>query len=377
MLLGAFLGLGFPLEVLEAGLSALPMEGWKLGQRTVNKKGLEATQFLITVNDSETHRGLRQIRQILETSSLDKRVQERSLAVFERLAEAEASVHGMSVEEVHFHEVGALDALVDVVGFCLGLEYLQIEKIYCGSFPIGEGEVWCEHGRIPNPAPATHLLLRGWPLRSVTCQKELVTPTGAALLTCLGQSGRPLGEFTFQDTAFGAGTRELEFANVVRVSLGEESLPREGLSWRVLTELECHIDDDNPEVLGYTMEKLFEAGALDVSFEAVSMKKNRLGQKLWVLCEPAKSELLARLILTETTSIGLRRCRVERAALSREFLDVTTEWGVVKVKRVTDPRGETRCSPEFESAKALAEKRGVPLRSIYNACTEACAKIGE
>ncbi len=300
MLLGALLGLGVPLSEFQNTIEALGLEDCRVESEPCNDKGLSAHRARVVTAESPTHRGLAEISQLIERSTLSDSVKSRSISVFQRLASAEAEVHGIDVEEVHFHEVGAADAIIDVVCFALGWEWLEIEESYCTKFPVGEGVVHCLHGRFTNPAPATMKLISGWPLTSVDCEKELLTPTGAALLTTLCKPGRPTGSFVLSGSAFGAGTRALPFANVVRVSLGETS-NEEG--WERLLVLECHTDDCTPEALGYALERLLKEGALDVSIEPVLMKKSRSGHKVWALVRPQDRERLASIILTENKSL--------------------------------------------------------------------------
>ena len=368
MILAALLGSGFPLDELNQVLSRLPLEQASVSLKTVTRSGLAAFRAEVEVRAHSSHRGLSQIEKMLESSELAPRVVEKSVCVFRRMAQAEAEVHGISVDEVHFHEVGADDAIIDVVGCVAGMEYLGAETVYCGAFPVGEGVVHCEHGALPNPAPATLKLLQGWPLRSVDCKKELITPTGAALLTTLARPGRPEGEFLIRQTALGAGKRDLPFPNVLRCSFGETS---DGNGWERLVVLECHLDDCSGELLGYTMERLYEAGALEVSYSPVTMKKSRPGHVLFCLCRDATSRTLSRIILQETTTLGVRRSEVERKALERSMVTVETEFGELQVKTARDPFGRTRVSPEFEQARALAAASKVSLQEVYQAARRA------
>ncbi|MCA9793887.1 MAG: nickel pincer cofactor biosynthesis protein LarC [Candidatus Eremiobacteraeota bacterium] len=363
MLLGGLLGLGVPLEHLRGGLSSLDLPGWRLDYEQVERCYLSAHRALVSVPQEHHHRHLSDILQLLEQAELPDRVRERASLVFRRLARAEAEVHGIDIEQVHFHEVGAADAILDVVGFALGLEWLGIDHIYCASFPLGEGQVICQHGRMPNPAPATMRLLEGWPLRSVDSRSELVTPTGAAILTALGQPGRPQGVFTLAASALGAGARQFDFPNVVRLSLGGCG----EAGWESLVTLESHLDDCSPEWLGNLLELLLEAGALEVSFEPVTLKKSRSGHRLWVLARPEQSDQLANLVLTESTSLGVRRQPVERRSLARRLEEVATPYGPLTLKLATDPDGRIRATPEFEQARALARQHQVPLRLVFEA----------
>ncbi|MGE0488764.1 MAG: nickel pincer cofactor biosynthesis protein LarC [Vulcanimicrobiota bacterium] len=363
MLLGGLLGLGVPLEHLRRGLSGLGLSDWSLDYEQVERCYLSCHRAVVKVPEEHHHRHLSDILELLEAAQLVPRVSQRVTSIFTRLARAEAEVHGIDLEQVHFHEVGAADAILDVVGFALGLEWLGVDTLYCASFPLGEGQVNCQHGLMPNPAPATMRLLEGWPLRSVDCRVELVTPTGAAILTALAQPGRPAGVFRLGASALGAGSRELEFPNVVRLSLGSQGTA----GWEDLVSLESHLDDCSPEWLGHLVELLFAAGALEVSFEAVTMKKSRPGHLLWVLCRPELSEPLANMILTETTTLGVRRQPLERLSLPRHEKQVATPYGSLTLKLAIDPEGRVRATPEFEQAKSLARQHEVPLRLVFEA----------
>ena len=368
MILAALLGSGYPLNELNRVLSRLPLEQGSVSLKTVTRSGLAAFRAEVEAKPHPTHRSLSLIEEMIESSGLSPLIVEKSVAVFRRLAQAEAEVHGIGLEEVHFHEVGADDAIIDIVGSVAAMEYLEAEAVYCGAFPLGEGVVQCEHGVLPNPAPATLKLLQGWPLRSVDCKKELITPTGAALLTALARPGRPKGEFLIRQTALGAGERELPFPNVLRCSVGETS---GDIGWERLIVLECHLDDCPGELLGYTMERLYEAGALEVSYSPVTMKKNRPGHILFCLSRDDISRELAHIILQETTTLGVRRSEVERKALERSMVTVKTEFGELQVKSTRDPSGKTRVSPEFEQARTLALASKVSLQAVYQAAQQA------
>ncbi|MCA9777227.1 MAG: nickel pincer cofactor biosynthesis protein LarC [Candidatus Eremiobacteraeota bacterium] len=371
MLLGALLGLGVPLSEFQNAVAALGLGECGIEHEPYNSKGLSAHRVRVVSTESPIHRGLTEISELIEGAALSDSVKTCSISVFQRLAAAEAEVHGIDIEEVHFHEVGAADAIIDIVCFSVGWKWLGAEEGYCTRFPVGEGVVNCLHGRLPNPAPATMKLISGWPLTSIDCDKELLTPTGAALLTTLCKPGRPTGSFVLSGSAFGAGTRELPFANVVRVSLGETS-NEEG--WERLLVLECHTDDCTPEALGYALERLLNEGALDVSIEPVLMKKSRSGHKVWALVRPHDRERLASVILTETTSLGVRSYEVERWALPRRVITVETEVGAIRVKETQDPSGGIRYAPEYEDAKKAAASSGLSLVEVYRLATDRAAQ---
>jgi uncharacterized protein (TIGR00299 family) protein len=379
MFIGALLDAGWPKEALRETISALPVSGYKLLFEKVVKKGITATHFDVELDETEQqpHRHLRHIVEIIEKSSLSDRVKIRSIAVFTKLAEAEAKVHGTTVEKIHFHEVGAVDAIIDVVGTVAGLDALGIEKIIASNLRTGFGFIDCAHGSMPIPAPATTELLHGIPYTQGTVEKELITPTGAALLAtlCKEFGDRPDG-FITEKTAYGAGGWDLDIPNVLRAEFGvcragtAESLPAAaGRSTTIpaLQVLETNIDDCSPQVISYTMDRLFDAGALDVWQTPIIMKKGRSGTLLSVLCPVSIKNELELIIFRETTSIGIRSCAVERTALERREKTVETQWGPVRIK-ISSVNGEV-CSatPEYDDCRLLAEQNDVPLKTIIQA----------
>ncbi|HKL21905.1 MAG TPA: nickel pincer cofactor biosynthesis protein LarC [Tichowtungia sp.] len=378
MMIGVLLDAGLPEEALRKTIGALPVSGYELTIERVAKNGIAATHFDVTLdpNEKQPHRHLRHIVEIINDAKLSDSVKERSIAVFTKLAEAEANVHGTTVEKIHFHEVGAVDAIIDVVGTVSGLEALGIEQIYAGNLRTGFGFVECAHGQMPIPAPATAELLAGIAYTQGTVEKELITPTGAALVAvlCDGFGDRPDG-FITEKTAYGAGGYDLEIPNVLRAEagcirrtrhgqLGELSLPQ---NEQPLVLMETNIDDCSPQVVSYAMDRLFEAGALDVWQTPILMKKGRSGVKLSILCSFLIKNEIENLIFRETTSIGIRSFSVERTALERREETVETPWGPVRIK-VSSLNG-TVCSatPEYEDCRELAGKNNIPLKTILEA----------
>jgi len=316
-------------------------------------------------------RGLSEIRRFIDGGHFPARAAARATAVFRRLAEAEAAVHGVSVEAVHFHEVGAVDALVDIIGSCLALEQLGVDEVWCSPLPVGTGVIHCAHGILPNPAPATVSLLAGFPVVRRAIEAELTTPTGAALLTTLSAgdwSGRP---WRFHRSGAGLGAAELAAGpNLLRAHLAEplDSPPPPAPGAPETVEvLECDLDDESPEVLGALTARLLAAGALDAALLPVQMKKGRPGSRLSVLARPADAARLANLILAESATLGVRTHSARRWTLEREETRVETPWGEVRGKRVRRPGGAVETTPEFEDCRELAERCGVPLRRIMAA----------
>jgi uncharacterized protein (TIGR00299 family) protein len=307
------------------------------------------------------HRNLATILHMIEHGEFAKRAKDRAVTVFKRLGDAEAKAHGIPVDQVHFHEVGAVDSIVDIVGSCVALEELGVDKIFTAPLKVGHGTIECAHGVIPVPAPATVNLLEGWPFERLDIEAELTTPTGAALLTSLSdgvwtqQTGRCLG------CGHGHGVRELkERPNVLRAFLMEVEPGENGCEM-----IEFEVDDDSPECVAAAVDRLRDAGALDVLTYPVAMKKGRQGTAVRVICEVRKTAELARQVLAETSTLGVRVSLVRRMILEREIVAVDTPWGPVNAKRVERPGGRVEVVPEFEACRQVAEREGVPLRQVY------------
>lgn len=366
MFIGALLDAGLPEKALREMISALPVSGYELKFERVVKCGVAATFFdvLLDHHEHHAHRHLGDIVKIINAAKLSDRVKARSIAVFTKLAEAEAKVHGTTVEKIHFHEVGAVDAIIDIVGTVFGLETLGIEKLYAGNLRTGFGMIKCAHGSMPIPAPATAELLTGIPYTQGDVEKELLTPTGASLIAtlCDGFGDRPTG-FITEKTAYGAGGWDLDIPNVLRAETGRFQT----LEKPELLVMETNIDDCSPQVISYASERLFDTGALDVWQTPILMKKGRSAIKLSVLCPVSIKNELELIIFRETTSIGIRSYPVDRTALDRHEKTVETPWGAVRVK-VSSLNGEI-CSatPEYEDCRARAEANKVSLKQVMDA----------
>ncbi len=370
MILGALLDAGLPLAALRRELAKLRLHGFRLKTRRVTRGGLAGTKLDVVcdAHDHE-HRRLSHILRILSRSGLSARVKRDASGVFRRLAEAEAKVHGTSIEEIHFHEVGAVDAIVDVVGACVALEKLGVERVVASPLPTGTGFVDCAHGRLPVPAPATAELLTGFPVAASDVEAELTTPTGAAILTTLADSFGPRPAMTPARVGLGAGSREIpRTPNLLRVFIGE-SVPRAG-SDRVRI-LETNLDDLSPQVFETVMEKLFAAGALDAWTEPIQMKKGRPAVKLCVLAPDALRATVEEILFRETTTFGVRSTEVERSTLAREFARVTTAFGDLTVKLGLLAGRVVTVAPEYEDVKRAAAAHGVPLRAVMDEAREA------
>jgi len=366
MALGALVDAGCELSQIESHLRQLPLDEWKISAAKVRRKGLTATQVTVEFHESRHHRSLSHILELLSQGALPARVQKRASAIFERLGEAEARVHGIPVEEVHFHEVGAVDAIVDIAGVSAGLELLGVDAMVCSALNVGGGRVQTEHGILPVPAPATADLLRGAPTYSTGIDRELVTPTGAAIVATLASRFGAQPAITVEAVGCGAGAADLaEQPNVLRLFVGEAAEERAGESGvGSVVVLETNVDDMNPQIYGYFVDRALAAGALEVFSTPALMKKNRPGQLLTVLCEPAAEEALTKLIFQETTTLGVRRFVAERRILGRELVTVETAFGPIRMKVARQNDRMLNAAPEYEDCRRIAAERNVPLKRV-------------
>jgi len=379
MLLGACLDAGLDLDTLSKDLARLGLEGYALEARSIRKQGFAATQFEVRVDPStdQPHRHLKHIRDIIDRSGLPGRVRERAMAIFTRLAEVEAAAHGTDLDKVHFHEVGAVDAIVDIVGVCIGLDRLGIDRVFCSPIPTGSGTARCKHGLIPVPAPATAGLLKGALLAACDEPGELTTPTGAAILVTLADGFGPLPAMALELIGVGAGRREGKHRpNILRVLIGESTEAPPAAAGPAdeadeIIVLEANLDDVSGEVISYTRDRLFKAGALDVFATPIYMKKNRPGTELTVLAPPALREAMEAILFAETTTFGIRSHLCQRRKLSRAVETVNTEFGPIGIK-VGRRRGQVAtASPEFEDCREAAQLTGRPLQEVMDAALRA------
>lgn len=371
MFLGLLLDLGLPPERLTASLAELNVKGYRLQIDKESRQSIRGTRFQVLIEEEQPARSWREIRSLLEDCPLERSIREKALAVFERLAEAEGRIHGVPMEEVHFHEVGAVDSIVDILGACIGLHALGIDRIISTPVPLTRGFVETAHGRLPLPAPATLALLEDKPVHWDNLECELVTPTGAALLREVADfSQYPDGQI--QVTGYGVGSRHLpDRPNLLRGMLLDNTLDAER---DCVAVLETHLDDANPEWLGALMDDLLEAGALDVAYYPLQMKKNRPGTGIRVIAAPVHRESLVDLLLRQSTTAGVRYRLEQRTKLRSEISTLETEWGCVEVKRFY--RGDTvvRTVPEYRSCRALSLQQGIPLPEIYQRIQAAILK---
>src|SRR5687768_432570 len=374
MILGAMVAAGVDPNYLREQLALLHVDGFSINFETVNRSGLSATYARVETAHEHKHRHLSDIKQIIEASGLSEPVKQRAVQIFTRLAEAEARVHNEPVDHVHFHEVGALDAIVDVVGAAICFDYLKIDRFVCSPLHVGSGMVQMAHGRFPIPPPAVAELLKGVPFYSADVKGELLTPTGAAIITTVCCDYGPIPRIKTDRTGYGAGTRQYEnFPNVLRVLIGDTQVD-DAASER-LWMIETNLDDVSPQILGHVMDRAFEAGALDCYFTAIQMKKNRPGVLLSILCHPDDRERFMQLLFAETTTLGLRSYEVARRALQRSVVRVETQYGPIDVK-VAQLNGHIfKDMPEFEQCREAALRAGVPLRDVEDAARASFAKV--
>jgi uncharacterized protein (TIGR00299 family) protein len=374
MIVAALLDAGVDAARLEHDLGLLGVEGYRLAIEKIQKQGFAATRFLVNAEtDGQPHRHLRDIRAILDASRLPERVRARATTAFERLANAEARAHGVALEAVHFHEVGAIDAIVDVVSAMLALEQLQPRRVLCSPLPVGSGTVQCAHGTMPVPAPATALLLTGVPIAATEETGELLTPTAAAILTTVCDSFGALPAMTISAVGMGAGTRDgVHRPNLLRV-LGGTATEADAASAEsdTVTVLAANIDDTPGEWTGYCLTRLLEAGARDAFCVPISMKKQRPGVVLTVICDSADVARLEAIMFAETSTFGIRRYVAQRSKLAREHETVATPFGAIRVK--LGRRGDTlvQVAPEYDDCVAAARAHGVALRQVMAAARQA------
>lgn len=430
MILGALLDAGLELEKLNSEIAKLGLSNCDIQVKKVVKRGIGGSQAIVRINSPLIHdhdhdhdqdhdhnhshhhghghhghnhahehyshshshehgshdhhchqhgsiprRNLHDIRQLIKDSQLDAVVKEKSINIFERLAEAEAKVHRIGIEDVHFHEVGAMDAIIDVVGAVAGMELLGIEAVYCSPLHVGTGTVECDHGTLPVPAPATLELICGKPVYSTGVVGELLTPTGAAILTTLAKDFGPMPKMVVEQVGYGSGEKDPIISNLLRISIGVTDIDMEGYETERVGVLETNIDDMNPQIYDYLMEKLFSMGVMDVFLLPVQMKKNRPATLLRVLCSVEMINKTADFLLRETTSIGLRWHIEDRIKTHRKIKQVQTPYGPIHYKVASLKNGELlNIFPEYEDCKAAAREKGVPLKKVMEKAMEAALK---
>lgn len=368
MAVGALVDAGADWKALEAALDSLQLHASFRLEKTT-RRGIAASKFFVDFSEQKRHRHLPHIEKIIGGCELSAKARENALAVFRRLGRAEAKMHNVPIEKVHFHEVGAADSICDIVGACVALDLLGIEEVRASRINVGSGTVQTEHGVLPVPAPATAELLKNHPIYSAGPETELTTPTGAALIATLTCACTDLPAVRVLSQGFGAGDKDLPTqANVLRVLIGERVRASEATA---VTMVEATIDDSTPQILGYTMERLFAAGALDVTLTPVFMKKNRPGTMLSVISPPELTDTLAAIVFAETTTLGVRITQAERRVLARQLASVETPFGAIRIKYADDGSFQ----PEYDDCRAAALAHNVPLRTVIAGAKQAFRNV--
>lgn len=387
MIVGALVDAGVPFEALKGALGSLAVDGWDVSVDRVLKTGITATKFRVHEHvhqgsgtgdqgsahhhphhHDRGHRSLAEIFAAINRSSLSEAGKARAIGMFKRLGEAEAAIHGVSIDTIHLHEVGALDSIIDIVGAVFAIEWFKADRIVVSPINVGGGMVRTEHGVFPVPAPATVSLLRNAPVYSSGIQSELLTPTGALILTEFASAYGPIPPMTIDKAGYGAGDRELkETPNVVRVLVGEAETPKtqdSGLKTHRVSVLECEIDDMNPQIFGVLMEKLYAAGALEVFYSPVQMKKNRPGTLMTVVARPDQRAVMTDIVFRESTTIGVRHQELSRECLDREMVTIATPIGAVRFKVARRDGRVLNAQPEFDDLAKLSAEHGIPVKEI-------------
>lgn len=381
MTLGAFIDAGVPVEWLKKELGAV-VHGFDLKTKQVKKNHLSATDLFVQIDEKQIpSRHYTDILKLIKNSSLAESVKKNSLEAFRQIAEAESAIHGTDIEKIHFHETGGIDCLVDIIGSFLSIEYLSISKVYASSIPLGSGSVHCSHGELPVPAPAVLSILKGVPVKPSDANTEIVTPTGAAIIKTVAVSFGKMPEMIVKKTGYGSGKRDTGsgLPNMLRILIGDERIKSESgiqisessgrkqfIQAESIYSVKTNIDDMSHEILGYLMENLFENNALDVCYIPVQMKKNRPGIQIEVLCRAEDLDNMTRIILTQTTSLGVRYHKCGRAFLERSQEMIKTRFGNIEVKKTVLPDGSRKYVPEYETAKKIAAAKKTALKDVYS-----------
>lgn len=371
MILGGLVSLGIDQQSLVEQIKLLNVPDFEIEFTTVSKSGISAIHANVKVPPEHAHRHLHTIEKIINDSQLLDKIKQRAIQIFTKLAQAEAKIHGIDVQKVHFHEVGAMDAIIDVTGACIGFEMLGIESFACSKVHVGSGFAKMAHGKFPIPPPAVAELLRGIPIYSTEIQGELCTPTGAAIISTLCETYGKISELQIEKIGYGAGTRDYEdFPNVIRLMVGESQKSKVKSQRSNLILLETNLDDISAQILGFVMDKAFELGALDCWFTPIQMKKNRPATMVSILCKRENREKLTELLYVETTTLGIRVREVERECLERKIVKVQTQFGEIDVKIGFFNGKQVNTMPEFEQLKRIALEQNVPLKEVRKAVEE-------
>jgi uncharacterized protein (TIGR00299 family) protein len=364
MIIASLLDAGANFHELKIQLDKLHLPDCELRAEKVVKKGIAATKFDVLGGEEQVYRHLKDLNRIVDNSELDGEIQARAKTIFMKIANAEAKVHNQPIEKVHFHEIGAVDTIVDVVGALVGIKLLGIEKVFCSPLNGGSGFVEFSHGRFAVPAPATAELLKGVPIYATDSNAELVTPTGAAIITTIADGFGPLPAMKIEHIGYGAGTHDLSQPNLLRLFVGSAAAEG-GVEHGVVSIIETNIDDMNPQFYEHVLDKLLERGALEVYLTNVMMKKNRPAVKLTVLSRVGEEKEFVRILFEETTTLGMRIRHEQREILPREIKPIATKFGTIRVKISPGPDGVVTKTPEFADCKKIADQFNIPLKQVY------------
>jgi uncharacterized protein (TIGR00299 family) protein len=369
MVVGSLLHLGLELRTLDSELTKIPIKGYKLDAKLVNRAGIQGCKFNVILTEEQTERRLRDIKNIIQKSKLKDGIKKTAISIFEKLAEVEAKIHGVSPEEIHFHEIGGVDSIVDIVGAVIGIDLLGIGEIYSSAIPFSRSRIKMEHGVYPGPAPAVMELLEGVEVYESGRKEELVTPTGAAILSVLSKGFGQFPKMKISKIGYGAGTRNPRgFPNVIRTIMGEDSQPSQGIETDRVVVMETNIDDMNPEVFENLFDKLLSVeGVLDVSLINTTMKRGRPGQIVKIISRHDEIQRVVEILFRESTTIGVRYYEANRFKLTRKEKTISTRYGDIRVKIVDEPElGIKRAKPEYEDCKRAANRHKVSLREVYD-----------
>jgi len=364
MFVGSLLDAGLPFEELERIISGLNLNGYTISEKKEGRNNIFGTRFHVSLKEKhQKARHLKDIKEIITSGDIPLAVVEKCISIFEKLAITEGKIHHISPDEIHFHEVGAVDSIIDIVGSVVGMYLLGIEKLFVSRIPVGKGIITSAHGKIPLPSPATIALLEGVPIYDSGQEVEMITPTGAALITSLCSSFGPMPSMIVERVGYGVGSRTLaDKPNLLRILIGNDIDKQRS---ETVVVLESNLDDMSPELLGYLMDRLFNAGAKDVTFSHIQMKKNRPGTQLQVIGQPEDKDKLSSIIFKESTTLGIRFNYSQRSILTRGELVVESPWGKMRVKKVMNQDGETALLPEYEECRRVAKANNLALRDVY------------
>ncbi len=373
MILGSLIDAGLDLEALKKTLSTIPLPDYEISSEKVMKNGIAGTRFKVISSGAVQERHLSDIITLINAGSLSEKARQSACDIFRLIAAVEADIHGKTIEEIHFHEIGAVDSIIDIIGACAALDMMGIGAVYCSRVNVGSGFVKTNHGVLPVPAPATANLLSGVPVYSSGIEAELATPTGSAVIKHFTSRFGPLPDMTVRSIGYGAGMKDLPVPNLLRVFIGEDDARED---YDTVLSLETNIDDMNPEFYQHVSERLLDAGALDVFTTPVIMKKGRHGVQLTVLAREVHRETLTEIIFAETTTAGIRMSRLERAVLDREMRLVSTRFGSIPVKVLSRGGRVVTVSPEYEECRKLAKELKVSLKEVYDEAKKSAAAHG-